>query len=90
VVLAPETFEVDVAGAELLVRGYSPVEAPDGAREPVPEAPEADPVPLLMLTGAVPEESEAVPDLGGAVPVLLEKGAVPVLLEYGAVPVVFE
>lgn len=36
---------------------------------------------------AVPEENEAEPDLGGAVPVLIVYGAVPVLLVYGAVPV---
>ena len=40
----------------------------------------------LPVPDAVPEEKEAEPDLGGAVPVLIVYGAVPVLLVYGAVP----
>lgn len=88
--LAPEVSVfggawLEVAGAEPLVKGYGPFEEPDGIKNPVPEATDVGAVPEFMLTEAVPKE-EAVPDLGGAVPVLLEYGAVPVFFEYGAVP----
>ena len=81
---------LEVAGAELLVRGYGTFEEPDGTREPVPDGEENGAVPDSVLIGAVAEERGAVPDLGGAVPELFEYGAVPELLEYGAVPELFE